>query len=170
MAYRLYTEEKVLYHADSNANGIHVSFREKKGTTLRGLIKSLVGKKMIVDVHPVDCGRDEYYRTTLLGKVYLKVMQLEFAKRYGKDYDRLFKEVAYLIGDAVGVDVAAEMGVLLVKSKEHKLQAKDHKGELAMRIINRMGLLQGDVLSAKGEIYLMATHEEYDTPPCLSVN
>jgi hypothetical protein len=160
MPYRLYTEEKVLYYADSNLNGLHVSVNEKAGTTLKGLVQSLVGKKMIYDPLADDGnGGDRYYLTTLLGKVYLKILQLEYALSTSKNYDALYQEIGNIAEDAIGKDELADVIGLLVLARDGQLDAKSHKGELAMRIINRMGLLQSGHLNAKGKILLRAVKE-----------
>lgn len=165
MRYRLYTEEKVLYYADSNDNGLHVSVNERRGTTLRGLIKSLMDKKMITKVDSKDKSQvDEHYQTTLLGKVFLKVFQLEYAKCNGKNYDGLYNEITNLINDAMGSALVLDVLVLLISANENTLDAKAHKGDMAMRMINRMGLLKSDNLSVRGKILLAALSEEGTAP------
>lgn len=78
-----YNEEKVLYLADDAAM-LHVDASEvKRNTTLSGIVKDLVKRKMLECIQEdEECS---FYKTTLKGSIHLVKLQIKWRKANGKE-------------------------------------------------------------------------------------
>jgi len=164
---RKFTEEKILYFANTNEHGVHVALTERKDTTLSGLVKSLTGRKMIELNEGVTVPNDgRYYRTTPLGQLYLKLMQTKYAEETKRTGAYMwFADVAELAFKAFGEELHNDVNSLLSMAEESSLRTKEHKGEVAMTMINRMSLVlsmsNGETfLNPLGQILLKAMRNE----------